>query len=85
VFYGEYLNADGQGTVDVLDGAGDDIGTLDINEVEVWGLGVVQEVDAAAMSVWIKYRNQSVDVSNNTTDVGVEDFDYVGIGGLINY
>jgi hypothetical protein len=85
VFYGEYLNADGQGVVDVLDVAGDVTGSLSIDEVEVWGLGVVQEIDAAAMSVWVKYRNQSVDVSGNTTDVGVEDFDYVGIGGLINF
>jgi hypothetical protein len=37
------------------------------------------------MSVWVKYRNQSVDVSDNTSGLGVEDFDYVGVGGLINF
>lgn len=84
IFYGEYLNADGQGDV------GDDLTPVStsIDEIEVWGLGVVQEVDAAAMSVWVKYRNLSADTSANSVsgfDDGVEDFDYVGVGGLINF
>jgi hypothetical protein len=63
-------------------------------DLDVWGLGVVQEVDAAAMSVWIKYRNMSVDASGtavtdlgsfNTNDIDFEDFQYVGVGGLINF
>ena len=55
----------------------------------VWGLGVVQEVDAAAMSVWIKYRNASADTTTfdalRRFGIGVEDFQYVGVGGLINF
>jgi predicted porin len=84
VFYGEYLNADGQGDV----GDGLSVVSTSIDEVEVWGLGIVQEVDAAAMSVWVKYRNLSADTSVNSLtgfDDGVEDFDYVGVGGLINF
>lgn len=69
VFYGEYLN-------------GQDLGFNAGSELDVWGLGVVQEVDAAAMSVWVKYRNLSYDDVVETT---VEDFNYVGIGGLINF
>ncbi len=56
-------------------------------ELNVWGLGAVQEIDAAAMSVWIKYRNLSLD-SNNAADIaagGYEDFQYVGLGALINF
>lgn len=88
VFYGEYLNADGQGLVDATLADGTvvaDVGTID--DVEVWGLGVVQEIDAAAMSVWIKYRHLSADTTAyvDTNGITVEDFDYVGIGGLINY
>ncbi len=76
VFYGEYLNGqDGDGTLDSTE-----------SELEVWGLGVVQEIDAAAMSVWIKYRNLSYDDDNPIESViGYEDFDYVGVGGLINF
>jgi Gram-negative porin len=69
VFYGEYLN-------------GQDGGFAADSELDVWGLGVVQEVDAAAMSVWLKYRNQSYE---DAVNVNNEDFNYVGIGGIINF
>ncbi len=88
VFYGEYLNADGAGTTAHFDVNGVEDGSLDIDNVNVWGVGVVQEIDAAAMSVWVKYRNLSADTLNNTTSVdglGAEDFQYVGVGGLINF
>jgi predicted porin len=89
VFYGEYLNSDGQGNVDVLDIDGVATGdVVNIGTMEVWGGGIVQEIDAAAMSIWVKYRHQSLDVTNdpaNAANVGVEDFQYVGVGGLINF
>ena len=47
------------------------------SEPQVWGLGVVQEVDAAAMSVWLKYRNLSYD-DNSAAAAPIQDFDYVG-------
>ena len=55
--------------------------------LEVWGAGIVQEVDAAAMSVWVKYRHLSADATTRrrVAAVGVEDFQYVGVGGLINF
>ncbi|MDX2306870.1 MAG: porin, partial [Hyphomicrobium sp.] len=69
VFYGEYLN-------------GQDGGFNADSELDVWGLGVVQEVDAAAMSVWVKFRNQQYE---DAVETDVEDFNYVGVGGLINF
>jgi hypothetical protein len=95
VFYGEYMDSDGTnsnvGISDTLGGvavAGN--GTLDIDSMQLWGAGIVQEVDAAAMSVWVKYRHMSLDTTVNTAaDPGlgtsVEDFQYVGVGGLINF
>ncbi len=77
VFYGEYLNGQDGGDEGRAALAG--VGT----ELEVWGLGVVQEVDAAAMSVWVKYRNMSYEDDLIGTDY--EDFNYVGVGGLINF
>lgn len=80
VFYGEYLNGqDGAAAVTQYLG----IGALTSSELEVWGAGIVQEVDAAAMSVWLKYRNMSY--SDNEAGSNYEDFDYVGFGGLINF
>ncbi len=78
VFYGEYLD----NQADLAFAAR---GTS--SDLQVWGLGAVQEIDAAAMSVWIKYRNMSFD-SNSAADAaagGYEDFNYVGLGALINF
>ena len=69
ILYAEYLNNQDSAIV------GD--------ELEVWGLGAVQEIDAAAMSVWLKYRNLSYD--DNMIGTDFEDFNYVGVGGLINF
>ncbi len=88
VFYGEYLNADGSLEFD------SDLGGLNdasIDKVEVWGAGIVQEIDAAAMSVWVKYRHLSADANQfaefgeDGHVLGIEDFQYVGVGGLINF
>ncbi len=71
VFYGEYQDA----TIDIDGGP-------EFSNVEVWGLGVVQEVDAAAMSFWLTYRH----VEPELIDAGpLEDFDYVKFGALINF
>ncbi|MCC7252166.1 porin [Hyphomicrobium sp.] len=67
VFYGEYENFNN-------DGAG--------SEVDLWGLGVVQEIDAAAMSLWLSYRHLEGDDSAGSV---IEDFDYVKAGALINF
>jgi predicted porin len=95
VLYGEYLRAEGNGvafnTVNPL--ADNSIinciapGPNEVcgdSRVKVWGVGVVQEIDAAAMSVWVKYRHLSNDFSG-TAPFGAEDFDYVGTGALINF
>jgi hypothetical protein len=73
VFYGEYLN-------------GQDGGVGANSELEVFGAGIVQEIDAAAMSVWLKYRNMSYEDDFHQGAVnGIEDFQYVGLGAIINF
>jgi hypothetical protein len=74
VLYGEYLKSEG----DDLDLEGDP----GSREFKWWGLGVVQEVDAAAMSLWLKYRNYEV---SDTSANSYEDFDEVTFGALINF
>ncbi len=75
VFYGEYLNNNDGAVAALANGATG-------SDLNVWGLGVVQEVDAAAMSFWLKYRNLSFDDSTTTS---YEDFDQVTVGALINF
>jgi predicted porin len=74
VLYGEYLNVEEDGRGNLFVGAGD-------GDVDMWGLGIVQEIDAAAMSLWISYRHLSYD----EVGVNAEDFDYVKAGALINF
>jgi predicted porin len=89
VFYGEYLRGNDGAVGAVIDNGVPGTDTITASELDVWGLGVVQEIDAAAMSIWIKYRNLSLDVSSTEGEIaengGFEDFNYVGVGALINF
>lgn len=73
VLYGEYRN--GTNENDTAAGGFE-------SEGDLWGIGVVQEVDAAAMSLWLSYRHLEGDdnVASN-----IQDFDYVKFGALINF
>jgi hypothetical protein len=50
----------------------------------MWGVGAVQEIDAAAMSLWVKYRNLDVTTSG-TNAFGGDTFQEVTAGALINF
>lgn len=64
VLYGEYLTGDTERDTDF----------------DLWGLGAVQEIDAAAMSLWLSYRNIEA-----RSGVDTSDFQYVKGGALINF
>ncbi len=63
----------------------------------LWGLGVVQEIDAAAMSLWLSYRHIDADLggvgcTNGAATAGrldascsTENFQYLKAGALINF
>jgi hypothetical protein len=62
------------------------------SEVERWGLGAVQEIDAAAMHVFARWQHQAADIdfigvnaAGNTQSVnqGFEDYDLFQVGGII--
>ncbi|MDO9382919.1 MAG: porin [Hyphomicrobiaceae bacterium] len=74
VLYGEYMNVESDF---------DDLASTN-RELDQWGLGIVQEVDAAAMSLWLSYRHYEFD-SNNALEQDLEDFDLVKFGALINF
>lgn len=89
VLYGEYEKFS-NANPDLLVDAGISAST------QLWGLGVVQEIDAAAMSLWLSYRHVSADISGigcdngNAADLGlagcsVESFQYIKGGALINF
>jgi hypothetical protein len=67
----------------------------DGSEVKRWGLGVVQEIDSAAMHLWARWQHQELDVDiigfngNCTDDSGCrvgdnfDDWDLFQVGGII--
>jgi hypothetical protein len=48
-----------------------------------WGLGAVQNIEAAAMDLYIFYRELSSEVPTTTLDA--QDFSLFGIGGIIRF
>lgn len=99
-FYGEYGHFEDFATAG-LDG--DQVASLATNgicaipgncratgsNVDVWGLGVVQHIDAAEMDIYLGYRRHSaeVDLVNgagaSVPAVGIDDFDTVIVGSNI--
>lgn len=54
------------------------------SEFTRWGVGAVQEIDAASMSLWVKYRQYQADITG--AGLGdIDDFRYVSTGALINF
>ena len=95
VFYGEYEHIENRngGTIgtNLADGPTVDLFDYDRSSARLWGLGVVQEVDAAAMSLWLKYRN--IDASFKGVEaigdveggLSTDNFQEVTFGALINF
>jgi predicted porin len=54
------------------------------SEFERFGVGFVQEIDAASMSLWIKYREHHADIDGASLG-DIDDFHYVSMGALINF
>ena len=84
--FGELLKAY-DGALVVNDGGTPDIPVDDTarvikgSEATFWGFGVVQEIDAAAMSIWLRYREHDVDLPNIET----KGLSTVVFGGFINF
>lgn len=65
-FYGEYINAE----------------TDDTGEGDIWGLGVVQKIDAAKMEVYAGYRHYEADLHEGPE---TEDFQTLVTGARIKF
>jgi hypothetical protein len=63
--------------------------TITGSQFERWGLGVVQEIDSAAMHVWLRWQHQEVDadvldlVTGNRGGTDFNDWDLIQAGGVI--
>ena len=84
--YGEYIEGEyGQNATRAATsiGLGGNIANSDIT---VWGIGFNQAIDAAAMDLYIMYRNYEFDVKSTTgAKAQLEDFQTVVMGGRIQF
>ncbi len=71
-------------TVPYLEYMTSDNGPVADADFDWWGVGIVQEVDPAAMSLFLKYRNYDFD-SPTLCVLGCQDLDELTFGGLINF
>jgi hypothetical protein len=55
------------------------------SELDSVGGGAVQEIDAAAMSLWIKFRQQSADITGAGGVGALDDLRTISTGALINF
>jgi len=97
VLYGEYERIENRNGGDIYaNGAGPDTDTPDLlygydkASARLWGVGVVQEIDSAAMSLWLKYRNidasfKGVELEGADTGLATNNFQEVTFGALINF
>ena len=66
--------------------------SIDSSETTVWGLGIVQHIDAAAMELFLSYRRYSLRsaappamAASSTARVDFNDFDVVMGGARIKF
>ena len=55
------------------------------SEFTRWGLGIAQEIDKAAMTLWLKYRQHDGELTGGPFDGGLDAFSYVSTGGIIYF
>jgi hypothetical protein len=83
VLYGEYAHGNNlQRTFNILtvDDSATAVAANLSNNYDMWGLGLVQNIDAAAMEVYVAFRNHSLD-RDATTGAAVQDIQTV-MGGM---
>ena len=94
VLYGEYGENNDKTTVALHAGG------VTGSNITQWGVGLVQDIDAAAMQTWLIYRNFSAEqsckvgatnadcvagVAGKAGKVGFQDIDIFKVGGLITF
>ncbi|MGH1406610.1 MAG: porin [Rhodomicrobiaceae bacterium] len=93
VFYGEYgYNKDAYNTAADIDAntAGNQslgdvtgVGTVTGTTFDRYGLGVVQEIDAASMALWVKWKHYETEIDGTAGTFESEDLDIFAFGGAI--
>jgi hypothetical protein len=57
----------------------------DVERVHRWGFGIAQEIDSAAMSLWLKYRQHDGELEGGAFSGELDAFRYISTGALIYF
>jgi hypothetical protein len=79
ILYGEYAEY-----IDQIGPAALNAGVTS-SEFTRWGLGAVQEIDSAAMSVWLKYRQHDGELTGGSLAGELDAFQYISTGAIIYF
>ena len=87
--FGEYRkNENGSNPGKSLFGAASNTNYVQSSDVDNWAVGVVQNIDAAAMDLYVIYRHSDGDVTSGaagSTRTSLDDFDMVMTGARIQF
>lgn len=86
IVYGEYYNFEGGARSVSLSSAPNLTGNLAESEVEIFGFGIVQNIDSAAMEIYAGYRYVEAEVTDDTgASAKAEDLNMVQVGARIKF
>lgn len=74
--YAQYLDQTGPAALNAGVTAG---------EFTRWGVGIAQECEKAAMTLWVRYRQHDGELTGGAYQGGLDAFTYVSTGGIINF
>lgn len=84
--FGEYRHDDGGSNLAATFGSGAALGYVHDSSLNFAGGGVVQNIEAAAMDLYVVYRHADGDVTNSKgANVDLDAFDAIQMGALIKF
>ena len=78
VIYGEYSEWRSAGDVSATAALEDDV-------LQHWGVGILQNIDAASLELWLAYKNYSLDTAAGSTLVNPDDLHMITAGTRIRF
>jgi len=75
-FFGAYANGQDPNVT---------VGTNSSQEIDVWSIGINQQISAAAMDIYLVYKNFEADVTTAGVPVDLDDIDIVYTGAIIRF
>lgn len=83
--FGEYRNDEAGAKNQSISGGGVAAGNIRGSDIDFWAAGVVQNIENAAMDLYVIYRHAEGDVTNANGTIDLDDFDMLISGARIQF